>query len=198
MRNTAKFLASLMFVIAACTPAGPSNSVPLTVPPSIRASSTSTATSSPSPTGTLTHAVELQPSETPSLTPTPTLACERETASVVLSASAESLKVGDATKVTVTVSNEGCVALGLPQYRLYMQSDNAQSIFAPASPEPVVHSLAVAPGQSDSTVFELTAVASGQATLTATVSYEVHLGYPGPAYWGMTGSNQPLILIVAP
>ena len=51
------------------------------------------------------------------------LACERETASVLLSAFTESFKVGEAVKVTVTVNNEGCVALGLPQYRLYIQSD---------------------------------------------------------------------------
>jgi hypothetical protein len=142
--------------------------------------------------------VEIQPSETASLTPTATLTCESETASVVLSAAAENANVGDAVKVTVTVNNEGCLTLGLPQYRLYIQSDGAQSILLPDPPEPIVHYLGVAPGQSDFTEFVLTAAAAGQATLTATVSYEVHLGYPGPAYWGMTGSDRPLMIMVAP
>jgi hypothetical protein len=60
-----------------------------------------------------------------------------------------------------------------------------------------VHSLGVHPGQSDAAEFDLTAAASGQATLTATVGYEVHLGFPGPAYWGATGTNTPLIIMVA-
>ena len=151
--------------------------------------------------------VEIPPSETPTATATPsptgtqtataTLACERDTASLQLSASAENLKVGDVVKVTVTLKNEGCVALGLPQYRLYVQSDGSQPIFTPENPQPIVHYLAVNPGQSDAVEFDLTAAASGQATLTAMVSYEVHLGYPGPAYWGAIGTNTPLILSVA-
>src|SRR6266542_2231523 len=65
---------------------------------------------------------------------TATLSCERDTASVLLSESAESLKVGDIVKITVTVNNEGCVALGLPQYRLYIQSDKPESILNPDHP----------------------------------------------------------------
>ena len=148
------------------------------------------------PTDTPTATTDLPPSETPF--PTPTLACERETASVVLSASSENVQVGDTIKVTVTVNNEGCVILGLPQYRLYVRSDGNQSIFTPENPEPVVHYLGVGLGQSDAAEFELIAVAGGQATLTATVSYEVHLGYPGPAYWGMTATREPLSITVIP
>ena len=148
------------------------------------------------PTATSTATARTLSSKTPSLTPT--LACQSETASVVLSASRESVQVGDTITVTVTVNNEGCVGLGLPQYRLYIQSDGAQPIFTPAVPEPVVHYLGVGPGQSDSVEFELIAAAGGQAMLRATVSYEVHLGYPGPAYWGMTGTKEPLRIIVAP
>jgi hypothetical protein len=168
-------------------------SVPLaTVLPTRRAARTKT------PTDTPTATVELQPSEIPSPTPTPTLACERETASILLSVSTENAKVGDSVKVTVTVNNEGCLTLGLPQYRLYVQSDGPQSMFTPENPEPVVHYLGVDPGQFDAAEFDLTAVSSGQATLTAMVSYEVHLGFPGPAYWGAIGTREPLIIAVAP
>ena len=160
---------------------------PVTVRPTKRPSRTKV------PTGTITATAQPLSSETPSLTPT--LACRKETASVVLSASTESVQVGDTIKVTVTLNNEGCVGLGIPLYRLYIQSDGAQPIFTPENPEPVVHSLRVAPGHSDSAEFGLIAAAGGQAVLTATVSYEVHLDYP---YWGMAGTKEPLRITVAP
>lgn len=198
-RGTELITGILMLIIGACTP-GPS-SIPATgtiLSPTVTASLTNTSTPTVTPTDTSTPTIEPQPSEIPSPTPTSTLACERETASVLLSVSTENAKVGDRVKVTVTVNNEGCLTLGLPQYRLYVQSDGPQSIFTPENPEPVVHSLGVDPGQFDAAEFDLTAVSSGQATLTAMVSYEVHLGYPGPAYWGSTGTREPLIIAVAP
>lgn len=138
------------------------------------------------------------PTDTPIATATPApVACETHTASVVLSASAETLRVGEVLRVTVTLRNDGCIGLGLPQYRLSNRSDGAEAILAPSDPEPVVHSLAVAPGQSDAVEYGLTAVASGQATLTAVASFEVHIGYPGPAYWG-NSSGAPLVITVAP
>jgi hypothetical protein len=174
----------------------PTFTVPIVITPPMRKPprtkipvGTPIATTEPPPSAT--------PSETPSPTPTPTQVCESETASALLSVSAQSLKVGDAVKVTVRVNNEGCVALGLPQYRLYIQSDVPLSIFSPEQPDPVVHYLALQPGQSDSTEFDLLAVASGQATLTGSVSYEVHLGYPGPAYWGYR-ETAPLFIAVEP
>ena len=170
----------------------PTFSVPLVIAPSTRR-----PLRTKSPTDTPTVMVELPPSEPPSPTPTATLSCERETASALLSVDAESLKVGDAVKVTVTVNNEGCVALGLPQYRLYIQSDGSQSIFTPEQPDPVVHGLAIRPGQSDSAEFELNAISSGQVTLTGSISYEVHLGFPGPAYWGYR-ATAPLLIAVEP
>ncbi len=132
------------------------------------------------------------------LTSIPTLSCETHTASVVLSASDVTLKVGEAVKVTATLRNEGCVQLGLPQYLLYIQSDRPESLFTPDNPEPVVHYLGVAPGQSDTVDFDLQAVATGQATLTASASFEVHLGYPGPAYWGYSSTGEALVIHVAP
>jgi hypothetical protein len=44
----------------------------------------------------------------------------------------------------------------------------------------------------------LKAVAEGQAAITASASFEVHLGYPGPAYWGYSTSGEPMIIRVAP
>jgi hypothetical protein len=141
--------------------------------------------------------VRPQPPDTATPSPTPTLACETDTASLVVSLSAETVKAGDGVSVTLTLNNEGCVALGLPQYRLAIQSDGPEAVFAPSSPEPVVHYLAVAPGGTDTAGFGLRAVAAGQATLSASVSYEVHLGYPGPAYWG-SASAEDILMTVAP
>jgi hypothetical protein len=157
-----------------------------------------TASPIDTPTSAETATVEPQLPETQPPTLTPTLACEVDTATLILSTSAENLRVGDTVIVTAKVTNEGCVALGLPQYRLYIQSDTSESIFTPENPEPVVHYLAVGQGQSDLAEFTLTATASGQATLTASVSYEVHLGYPGPAYWGSTSAREPLLITVTP
>ena len=114
---------------------------------------------------------------------------------MTLSATDTTLQVGDTLTVTVSLLNKGCAKLGLPQYRLYAESHEAHSVLSPDQPEPVVHSLAVAPGESDASEFELHAVGPGQATIGATASFEVHLGYPGPAYW--TGASaSPLVITV--
>jgi len=123
--------------------------------------------------------------------------CQWHTAYMTISATATTLEVGEVVTVTATLFNRGCVGLGLPQYRLYVRSDESQPIFDPNNPEPVVHYLGVAPGQSDAEEFVLQAVGSGQATLNASASFEVHLGYPGPAYWG-AGSTGPLVITVMP
>jgi hypothetical protein len=123
--------------------------------------------------------------------------CQSHTACMTISATATMLEVGEVVTVTATLFNRGCVGLGLPQYRLYVQCDEPEAIFDPDNPEPVVHYLGIAPGQSDAAEFVLRAVESGQATLRATASFEVHLGYPGPAYWGY-GSTGPLTMTVTP
>jgi len=137
--------------------------------------------------------VEPQPSETPTPIVTPTLACKTDTAFVSLSVSSENLRPGDAFKVKVTLNNAGCVSLGLPQYRLYIQSNSPEPLFTPSNPEAVVHYLGVEPGQSDTVEFDLTAVASGQLTVTASASYEVHL--ENGAYWGYSPSGELPITI---
>jgi hypothetical protein len=128
--------------------------------------------------------------------PEATAACETHAARLLLEASEGMPRVGDRITVKVTLRNEGCPSLGLPQYRLEVQSDGPDAVLLPSRPEPVVHSLAVAPGQVDVAEFTFAAAAAGQVTLTASASFEVHLGYPGPAYWGQAAAPAPLQLTV--
>jgi uncharacterized repeat protein (TIGR01451 family) len=123
--------------------------------------------------------------------------CQAHTAYLILSATTTELKVGEEVTATVTLLNRGCTSLGLPQYRLYVQSDEPEPIFDPSNPGPVTHYMGVAPGQSDGTEFTLQAIGPGQATLSASASFEVHLGYPGPAYWGYSSAG-PLAITVMP
>jgi hypothetical protein len=117
----------------------------------------------------------------PTPTPTPTVSCP-EGGYFVLLTSAESLKVGDT--VTVTAMNDGC-NFEFSIYSLDIRSDGPEAIFGP-NPPPVYYKSTAATIE-----FELTAVASGQATLYARVegvsAFEV----------GVYQSN-PLIITVAP
>ena len=65
-------------------------------------------------------------------------------------------------------------------------------------PEPAVHSLAVGPGTEDVHKFLIQAVHEGEYLLSAQTSFEVHVGYPGPAYWGSAASEEALPLRVLP
>jgi uncharacterized repeat protein (TIGR01451 family) len=123
--------------------------------------------------------------------------CQSHTAYMIVSATATTLGVGEALTATVTLFNRGCTGLGFPQYVLYVQSDESEPILTPSHPEPVVHSLGIGLGQSDAAEFALQAASPGQAVLRATSSFEVHLGYPGPAYWGAS-SGGPLTITVTP
>jgi hypothetical protein len=127
--------------------------------------------------------------------PAPTPACERDDSRMALTASKMNIKVGETVEVKVALRNTGCVSLGLPQYRLAILNSEGNPIFAPDKPEPVVHSLAVAPGKADEAVFSLHAVSGGKATLSAMASFEVHLGYPGPAYWGANSTDELVIWV---
>jgi hypothetical protein len=121
--------------------------------------------------------------------------CRGHSASLSISGTAAAVQVGEHLTVQVALSNTGCVALGLPQYRLYVETGGLGRVLSPERPEPVIHSLAVQPGESDGAEFVLQAVAAGKATITASASFEVHLDYPGPAYWGMSNSG-PLVVTV--
>jgi hypothetical protein len=111
----------------------------------------------------------------------------------------ENVKVGDPVPITVTLTNVGiCAMVGLPQYTLTITPNEAGPILTPENPDPVIHDLGLYPGEMDSVEFILTSVSAGQATITAYVSYEVNLGYPGPAYWGGNASQAPLVITVGP
>ncbi len=122
---------------------------------------------------------------------------EHPRASLHIQVDRSQVHVGDSVAVTVTLENEGRIALGLPQYRVSVEADGTPHPFEPQGPEAVEHYLQVNAGESDSATFELSATRSGQATLRASVSYEVHLGYPGPAYWGGASAG-PVVLTVIP
>ncbi len=136
-------------------------------------------------------------SDLTSAQPSPTLDCPTHESDVRLSASKTTVKVGEVVEVKARLVNTGCVALGLPQYRLAILNSESKPIFSPDKPDPIIHSLGVPPGRSDQVTYLLEAVSPGKATLSAVVSFEVHLGYPGPAYWG-TGSAKELVIQVEP
>ncbi len=123
--------------------------------------------------------------------------CETHAASLTLSATPTTLTVGQAVTVTATLANEGCGMLGVPLYSLDVQSSEAQPIFDPMDPEPVLHHVGIGLGDSDSAEFVMQTLAPGQATLYGSVSYEVHLGFPGPAYWSGSSAG-PLVITVTP
>ncbi|MBN1873414.1 MAG: hypothetical protein JXA33_04225 [Anaerolineae bacterium] len=70
--------------------------------------------------------------------------------------------------------------MGQPEYRL---SVAPSYILVPDSPISITHYLALEPGETDTVTFSLQTIGVGQTLLQAAVSFEVHLGYPGPAYW---------------
>ncbi len=122
--------------------------------------------------------------------------CAGHRATMDISVSSASVHVGDTVTVTLTLRNTGCVGLGLPQHRLYVEPD-AESPVDPSRLEPVEHSRMVKPGDSDAAGFALRAIQPGRVTLRGMASFEVHLEYPGPAYWG-SSSTGPLVLTVEP
>lgn len=123
--------------------------------------------------------------------------CTTHTAVMTLAATATTLQVGQVVTVTVTLANQGCASMGMPQYRLAIQPEGTTPIFDPADPQPVTHGVGLGQGNSDTAEFVLQATAPGRATLSGSASFEVHLGYPGPAYWG-SAATDPLVISVTP
>ncbi len=127
---------------------------------------------------------------------TPTSACTTHTAVSEVEVSDAEINVGDAVSVTVTLRNDGCLALGLPQYKLVFEQEMGAPVFE--APEPVVHNLSVAPGEVDTQEFRLVSLVAGQVEVGVFVSFEVHVGYPGPAYWGAASPGEPVGVVVRP
>ena len=115
--------------------------------------------------------------------------CKRHKARMTLSPTSRAVRVGETVTVTAELSNVGCAMIGLPKYTLTVDSKVA-SVFHTIAPEPVEHSLAIRTGESDTAEFVLVAANPGSATLSASASFEVHLDYPGPAYWSNVGAGR--------
>jgi hypothetical protein len=136
--------------------------------------------------------------ETPPVTAEVTPECETYASNLTLAASQTSPKIGDTLVLTAILSNVGtCGMLGLPQYTLRFSSDAPGPILEPNPPEPVVHSLGIQPGQSDTITYTLQVVGAGVITISISASFEVHLGYPGPAYWS-NDNSEPITITVQP
>ncbi len=139
---------------------------------------TPTATPGEPVTPTATEPVE--PSPTPTLGPSPTPECTRHTTEMSLSASATEIGVGELVTVTARLQNVGCGMVGLLLYRLEREPGLALQA---ASPLTVSHPIGLGTGQADEAQFVLRGVRGGLENVSVSVSFEVHLGYPGPAYW---------------
>jgi hypothetical protein len=127
---------------------------------------------------------------------TPKPECETNTASLSLSVTHAHLYPGDFLTVTARLCNEGCGTLGLTRYSLQVESAGEQSLF-PVTPKSVIHHVGIAPGQSDTIEFVLSAGRPGRSVLTALAGFEFHSGYPGPASW-VSESSGPLNVTVMP
>ena len=121
------------------------------------------------------------------------LTCDRERAELSITCKS-GVRVGDPLTVTLTLENLGCLALGLPLYRLYVDPVGEASPFS-ALPEPVEHYLGVSPGGKDEATFVLYGSRPGEVQIRGSASYEVHLGYPGPAYWASASSAKVPITV---
>ena len=135
------------------------------------------------------------PTKVPVDAATATPACETHTAEVALSVTPENPKVGEILTITAALRNDGCAMLGIPQYRLSVNPADSQSLLAPPKQATVTHSAGLGRGETDTAAFVTRAVAAGQATATVFVSFEAHLGYPGPAYWGSAAGELPITVV---
>lgn len=128
----------------------------------------------------------------PESTPT----CTQHTTVMRAVAEPTTPQAGDSLMVSVTFTNAGCGSVGLPDYRLLILSEQPYPIFTTPSPESIMHHRALYPGEADHVTFTLQTIGSGVVTITARSSFEVHLGYPGPAYW--TGDVAPPLHLTVP
>ncbi len=151
-----------------------------------------TATATPDGAITPTATEPTEPSPTPDSGPSPTPACSQHDTEMSLSASATELRVGELVTVTARLQNVGCGMVGLLLYRLEREPGRS---LAAVSPLTVSHPIGLVTGQADEAQFTFRGVRNGTESLRARVSFEVHLGYPGPAYWAGDGAG-PLTIRV--
>jgi hypothetical protein len=120
--------------------------------------------------------------------------CKKHKARMSLSSTSRAVRAGETVTLTAELSNVGCAMIGLPKYTLTIDSKGT-SVLEPGVPQPVEHSLAIRTGESDTAEFVLLAANPGRVTLSASASFEVHLDYPGPAYWSNAGTGRLKITV---
>ena len=114
--------------------------------------------------------------DTPTSSPESTQECDDHATEMALDGPTKAPLIGETFLAKVTLSNVGqCGSVGLPQYTLSLDTDASSPILAPGTPEPVVHSLGLSPGDPDQAIFACQVVSSGVVTITANTSFEVHL-----------------------
>lgn len=134
---------------------------------------TGTARAAPAPTST--------PTASPTSTPMPV------GGTVSITATSTELMVGEVVTVRVTLHNTGPVMVGQPQFSLLCEYEDDSAVLEPARAEPVVHPLAVEPGETDMAEFVFEALRPGKVTLQASVNFEFQVGpevgYEGTPFW---------------
>ncbi len=128
------------------------------------------------------------------ITPTPA-PCESHDESLRVRASESQIQVGETVTISVRLKNKGCAGLGLPQYSLFLTSNNGAAVLRPAKPKSVTHYLGLGTGDSDKAEFVLRGVRRGQVDIHASVTFEVSLGPHGPYYWSGAGSNHIVVKV---
>lgn len=137
----------------------------------------------------------LTPSPTPTSTPTAGT-CQTDTESLTVTAAKDKIHVGERVKIVVTLTNEGCATLGLPEYFLHVVKHRSKQVLVPANPKPIEHSLGLSQGESDKAKFVLHGAHKGKVDISSYVSLEVGLGPGGPYYWSGAGSNHITVQVL--
>jgi hypothetical protein len=132
------------------------------------------------------------PSRTPTRTPLPPPDIRFE-----VRVSKATVSVGDVVHVDLVARNAGQGLAGLPQYRLLLRPASSPIVLRPAAPPPVTHA-SVAPGATDTVRYTFVAACPGTVDLLASLSYEVHFGYPGPATWWSNSASAQLQVLAPP
>ena len=113
-----------------------------------------------------------------------------------LSTVAETVRVGQAITVTMTLVNgkDSQARLGLLEYRLGASPNTA---FDPGNLEPVQLYTSLAPGESRAAEFVLQAMAPGTVQLTGSVGFELHAIPEGWGSWSECDST-PMEIVITP
>lgn len=103
--------------------------------------------------------------------------------------------VGDEVTFTLVFSNNSSLAAGIPSFSLQSVDGAAfERILGEALVAPDVLYDAVAPGKTHTETWTFVVQEVGEVSVFARVSYEVHEGYPGPAYW--SGVQSPEVIVI--